>query len=298
MDRPAITVIGAGALGTALALALKEAAYPLAAIHSRSRTQAEALAACVDAEAYAMQDHAPVETPVVFCCVPDDALVAVARHLVHWQKDWAGRVVFHTSGALTAGVLAPLSESGAAAGSFHPLQTFTTRSAPAVFHDIYVTLEGDAQAIATGQRIAQHLGARVLVLNAKAKMRYHLAASMASNYFVTLMALVGEVLSDAGIERRQAAALVRPLVEETWQNLQKQLPEDVLTGPIARGDQETVAGHIEALQQHLPHLLPVYAALGAETVRVAMRGGKIRMEAAQAVLDALHLAIEPRDPLF
>ena len=52
------------------------------------------------------------------------------------------------------------------------------------------------------------------------------------------------------------------------------------------------------MQQHLPHLLPVYAALGAETVRVAMRGGKIRMEAAQAVLDALHLAIEPRDPLF
>ncbi len=299
MKRPAIRLIGAGALGTILAQALRQAGYVMEGIYSRRSAAAERLAAQVEAhQAGTLADWEGGGAPVVFCCVPDDALARVARQLAQLPTSWEEGVVLHTSGALTAGVLAPLAERGAAVGSFHPLQTFTGISTPDVFQGCYVTLEGDAEAVKTGSRLARALGARSLVLNPKAKMRYHLAASMASNYLVTLMALVGEVLSDAGIERQQGSALVRPLVAGTWQNLQQQLPENVLTGPIARGDDETVAGHIEALQQYLPHLLPVYAALGAETVRVALRGGKIQAEAAQAVLDALHEAVEPRDPMF
>ena len=67
--------------------------------------------------------------------------------------------------------------------------------------------------------------------------------------------------------------------------------EDALTGPIARGDRRTVETHLDALDEHLPHLIPVYAALGTEAVRVAVRSGRLAPDAAQHVLDALHDAL-------
>ena len=206
--------------------------------------------------------------------------------------------MLHTSGALTAGVLAPVAEAGAAVGSWHPLQTFTASKATEAFDGIYVALEGDAPAVEAGRQLARSLGARTLALAPEAKVRYHLAASMASNYLVTLLALVAEVLGDVGLGRQEAAALVRPLVDGTWRNLATLLPEDALTGPIVRGDAETVAGHLEALRRHLPHLVPVYAALGVEAVRLSARSGRLDDEDAQRLLDVLHAALDAgSDPL-
>jgi predicted short-subunit dehydrogenase-like oxidoreductase (DUF2520 family) len=106
-------------------------------------------------------------------------------------------------------------------------------------------------------------------------------------------------MSDAGLDRPTAAAMVRPLVETTWRNLAGRLPEDVLTGPIARGDLGTVTRHTEALTAHLPHLLPVYTALSTEAVRVAVRGGQLDPSAAERLLEVLYAALEPdEDRLF
>lgn len=288
-----VAIIGAGALGGALARRLAACGYGVEAVLSRTTARAQALAAQVKAPvASAALEDLPAEVRLVFCCVPDDAVGTVARALGAVRSDWSGATVVHTAGALTASVLYPLGEQGAARLSFHPLQTFTPASPPDVFEGIYVVLEGDAQAVALGARVAGDLGAQSMTLAAEAKMRYHLAASMASNYFVTLMALVGEVLADAGIDRRKGAALMQPLVEGTWRNLIHHLPEDALTGPIARGDRHTVAAHLDALAAHLPHLIPVYAALGAEAVRVAVRSGKLAPDDAQQVLDTLYAALE------
>ena len=288
-----VAIIGAGALGSALAQRLAARGYVVEAILSRTAARARALAATVKAPvASEALDDLPDGVGFVFCCVPDDAIGTVARRLGAARSDWSGTTVAHTSGALTAAALYPLGEQGAARLSFHPLQTFTPASPPGVFDGIYVVLEGDAEAVALGTRVAGDLGAESLTLAPEAKMRYHLAASMASNFFLTLMALVGEVLADAGIDRRQGAALMQPLVEGTWRNLIRHLPEDVLTGPIARGDRRTVSAHLDALADHLPHLIPVYAALGAEAVRVAIRSGKLDPDDAQQVLDTLHAALE------
>jgi predicted short-subunit dehydrogenase-like oxidoreductase (DUF2520 family) len=183
--------------------------------------------------------------------------------------------------------------------SFHPVQSFTASTPPDAFEGIYIGLEGDAPALDVGRQLALDLGAHPFVLTAEAKPRYHLAASMASNFFVTLMALAGEVLADIGIDRPTGAALLRPLVEGTWRNLATQLPEEALTGPIARGDLDTLLRHTEALATHLPQLTPAYAALAAETVRVAVRGGHLAPDRAQHLLDTLHGALRPyEDGLF
>ncbi|MFQ5570919.1 MAG: Rossmann-like and DUF2520 domain-containing protein [Rhodothermales bacterium] len=293
-SKPATAIIGTGALGTALARRLAECGYPVEAVLSRTVSRARALADNVEASVASDSLHdVPGDVRLVFCCVPDDAVGVVAQALGRTRRDWSGCTVAHTSGALTAAALYGLGEQGAALLSFHPLQTFAPASPPDAFDGIYIGLEGDSAAVALGSNIAIDLGARPLTLTPYAKVRYHLAASMASNYLVTLMGLVGEVLSSIDLDRQQGAALMRPLVEGTWRNLARHLPEDVLSGPIARGDRQTIAGHLEALNEHLPHLIPVYAALGAETVRVAVRGGKLAPDEAQQILNALHTALEP-----
>ena len=293
MDKPPVAIIGAGAVGGVLARRLKACGYRIEAVVSRTEAHARALADAVEAPAAsASVADLPETARLVFCCVPDDAVGAVARVLGPVRRDWEGTVVAHTSGALPAAALYNLGEQGASLLSFHPLQTFTAASPAAVFEGIYVALEGDAGAVAVGRRVAGDLGARSVVLAAEAKTRYHLAASMASNFFVTLMALVGEVLGSIDLDRREGAALMRPLVEGTWHNLAGHLPEDILTGPIVRGDARTVAAHLDALKEHLPHLIPVYAALGVEAVRVAVRSSRLAPDAATALLDLLHAALE------
>lgn len=292
MEKPEVAVIGAGALGSVLARRLAACGYAVAAVVSRTPTRAQALAAQVAAP---VASSSPADVPrsvrLVFCCVPDDAVGEVARTLSAARTDWSGAVVAHTSGVLLAEALYNLREQAAALLSFHPLQTFTATSTPDVFEGIFVTLEGDAAAVRLGARVAADLGARSLTLTPDAKTRYHLAASMASNFFVALMALVGEVLSSIDIDRRTGTALMQPLVESTWRNLVHQTPEDALTGPIVRGDYGTLTAHLDALAIHLPHLIPVYAALGTEAVRVAVRSGRLAPADAQRLLEILHAAL-------
>lgn len=293
---PSVALVGAGALGRALAPALRAAGVRLDAVVSRTRADAEALAARIGAPTASDRlADLPVATPCVICCVPDDAITPVAAELAAAGGDWTGRTVLHTSGAHGAAALAPLAGRGAAVLSFHPLQTFPPGSTPDVFRGIFVALEGDDAALPLGRRLAEALGARHVTLAAEAKPRYHLAATMASNFLVTLMALVDEVLGDAGIDAADRGGLVRPLVDRTWANLQQGRPDDVLTGPVARGDAATVQTHLAALRTHLPHLLPVYAALAGETVRVATRGGRLAPSAAEALLDHLHDALTTPD---
>lgn len=295
-EQRTLAVIGAGAVGGALARRLAACGYDVQAVISRTADHARTLAGQASAPiaSDALEDL-PETAQMVFCCVPDAVLAGLAERLSALPLDWTGRLVVHTSGALTTRVLAPLAKAGALTLSFHPMQTFAPGTLPDVFAGIYVALEGSAPARAVGHRVAEDLGARPLELAPEAKVRYHLAAAMASNFLVTLMALAEEVLASIGLDPEEGAAVLRPLVEGTWRNLADGRPEEVLTGPAARGDGETLAQHAAALEAHLPHLAPVYKALVAETVRVAVQGGKIPAGTAQKVLSGIHAVLEPDD---
>lgn len=283
-----VAIVGAGALGTALALRLLQNGYTIDAVISRTEAGARRLAGRAGAPvASAHLADVPRTARVVFCCVPDDRVTAVAAALAEARRDWSGCTVAHMSGALTTQALAPLAARGARALSFHPVQTFPPGTSPEAFSGIYIGLEGDADAIALGARLAADLGARHVVIPPEKKALYHLAASCASNFLVTLMALTGDLLVEAGIERQTGMALVRPLVERTWQNIQQHAPEHALTGPIARGDRDTMARHAEALAAHVPHLLSTYVALATETVHLAVRAGRLTPDVAERLLGTL-----------
>jgi predicted short-subunit dehydrogenase-like oxidoreductase (DUF2520 family) len=134
------------------------------------------------------------------------------------------------------------------------------------------------------------------VLAASEKARYHSAAALASNGLVALMGVVEELLATADLDDESAvgrADIMMPLIEQTWVNLKGQSPESVLTGPIARGDRETVAAHLNALAEEVPHLLPLYASLSTEMVRLAVRGGQLSPDTAEALLSLLQTHLQP-----
>ena len=287
--RPGVTVVGAGAMGRVLAERMHQAGYPLLGVLSRTREHAEALARTVQARVHSEKfHHMPLETRLVACCVPDSALAEVGSLLSRVSHPWEKTVVFHTSGALAADVLRPLSEEGARVFSFHPLQAITPESEASVLDGVYAGVEGAPAVAAAGIELAVNLGMRYLVLSAEDKPRYHLAASMASNFLVTLQAIVQNVLLSLDIDRATAQEVMAPLVQGTLRNLSTSMPEDALTGPIARGDLETVHRHGLALRQHFPHLVPTYAALALETVTLAVRSSKLGAQRAEEMVDLLN----------
>jgi predicted short-subunit dehydrogenase-like oxidoreductase (DUF2520 family) len=294
-----VAIVGAGAVGTALARRLATRGAPVRAVLSRDPSDAQALADRVGASVASAEASAlPEAVRLVMLCVPDDALASVAGALATVSHPWERTIVGHTSGARTAEALAPLAREGAATLSFHPLQTFAPTAPPEAFEDVVVAIEGDADAVSAGTALARGLGARPVTLAARDKALYHCAAALASNGLVALMAVVEEVLSAADLDEddHSAVDLMGPLVEQTWANLASDPPERVLTGPIARGDEATVERHLEALRDELPHLLPLYAALSTEMARTAVRGGQLDGEPAEALLHLLQTSLQSSSP--
>ncbi len=290
-----IAIVGAGALGTTLARGLSTNDRQVEAVVSRNEEDARALAHRVGASVVGTAGTAlPDAVRLVLICVPDDAIEDVARALGACDHPWADTVVAHTSGAMRAAVLDPLAQQGAATMSFHPVQTFAEETPPEAFEGIVVGLEGHDRALAVGEALARVLGAQPLRLTPEEKVRYHCAAALASNGLVALLAVVEEVFGGTKEDSTSAsgADLVAPLVEHTWSNLKKGRPEEVLTGPVMRGDTGTVQAHLDALERETPHLLPVYAALSREMVRVAARGGHLSEDQAETLLFSLKTATD------
>ncbi|MDT0632561.1 Rossmann-like and DUF2520 domain-containing protein [Rubrivirga litoralis] len=294
--RPAFALVGAGAVGRALGLRLAAAGHAVAGVVSRTRASASALADVLGAPVASDRLADLPAAPLVALCVPDGEIAGVARALAGLDRAWGGAVVLHTSGATPASALGSLAAEGARTLSFHPLQTVPGGAGAAVFDGVTVGVEGGAEGVAAGAALAEALGMRPLVVPTAAKPLYHLAAATASNLVVALLAVAQEVLASIDVGRDDAAAMLAPLVRGTVENVLASSPEASLTGPVARGDLETLEAHGRALRTRLPHLVPAYAALSVEAVRVAVRAGRLPAERAEAVLALLEQMAAPPRP--
>ena len=284
--KPDVTIVGAGAVGSALATSLFQSGYDIISIVSRNKGRAANLAAAIGSPfAFSLDDDVPPYSTLTFLCVPDDAITPTAM-LLSRQNSWYNKTVAHVSGALTSSALHPLAEKGAFVMSFHPMQTFSNTS-HASFSDIFIGMEGDDEALEMGRMLADDLDAHALVLSADMKVRYHLAASVASNYFVTLMGMAVDILESIGLERNEATALLRPLVTQTCTNVTSSTPEAALTGPAVRGDLNTLKLHQEALQKHLPSYSPLYHTLLTKTLEIAVNSGRLTEKQSKNILNAL-----------
>jgi len=276
-----IALIGTGRLGTSLGHALAGRGIKIAGLYDRSRRAARRARKIIGRGLISEDAAAAARTAdLVFLCVPDGELAATALGLAMSGRDWKGKSVLHTSGALSSSVLAPLRCEGAATGSFHPAQSFARPDTPAsAFAGAAIVIEGDRRAAAAARSLAAALGGRVLRLRAADKARYHAACSVASNLFVPLFDLACSLLEEAGVPPRRAEAALLPLAEGTLATIRAMGRKTALTGPIARGDAATVGLHLQALPGKGSARL-VYRSLGERAVELAVRGGLGRAEAA------------------
>jgi predicted short-subunit dehydrogenase-like oxidoreductase (DUF2520 family) len=269
------SIIGAGRVGTALGFALTRKRWDLVAVADKSPAAARESRKVIGRGA-ATTDirRAARGIQILFICVPDDSIEAVARRLARAGVGWSGRHVFHTSGLVSAAALDPLRKKGAYVASLHPVQAFPSKKGGArLFRGISWGLEGDREAVRAGRGVVKALGGRSFLLREMDKPLYHAACSLASNAFISLEGAAAALLEEAGISRKSASAVLLPLVQGTLQNVKKLGLKNALTGPFARGDVRTVRRHLEALKSRPLHE-EIYRALGKQALGL-VPGGKI-----------------------
>ncbi len=190
-EPPLIGIVGAGAVGTALGVALSRAGWRIHAVASRDRDRRERFRGLVDGvRAFPDAQSLVEEVELIIVAVPDDALAPLARSV----RMYGGQAMIHTSGALGAEVLLPAMAAGTQIGSFHPLVAFAdTERAVEALRGATVAIEGDDQLLALLAEMAEALGATPVRLAPGSKAAYHAAAVLAAGGFVALLDAIAEL---------------------------------------------------------------------------------------------------------
>lgn len=258
-----IGIVGAGRVAQALALALTQQSAGRPLLWTRSPDKARAVAHAVAAPR--LNDLAS-GCDVIAIAVSDDALEAVAADLAAALPARAAPFVFHVSGASGAAILDPLRDVGALTAAIHPAMTFTgdARSEVERMARARFAITGSSpQASDAARQIVGLLGGIAVDIKEERRPLYHAALCHASNHLVTVMTGASHALTAAGVD--DPAALLAPLVRAALENsLERGFA--ALSGPLLRGDDQTVEGHLAALAAHCPDLLPAYRAMALATL--------------------------------
>lgn len=279
-----IGIIGPGRAGVGLALALAAAGHEVLLYGRRKKAVPRPLTLTVGPADGAPPPAWIAQAGVLLLAVRDDAIGPLAGVLARAGAIRPEHVVLHLSGVHGQEALGPLVSSRAALGSLHPLQTIADPERAAErLNGAWAAVEGMPRAVQVAEAIARELGMRPFHLTGKAKAIYHAGAVFASNYFVVVEAVAQRLLRHAGLTDAEAWQALRPLVEGTLENLVRHEPKDALTGPVARGDVDTIRRHLESLTKDDALL---YRALGRAALELAEKRGMDEAVAAQ-VADAL-----------
>lgn len=264
--KPAITVVGPGSLGTALALSLAEAGYRIAEIICRAKppsTRARLLARKLAARVSTTEKPLLI-ADVVWLCVPDAQIRDVAVILSR-SGEWENKTVFHSSGALSSDELQTLRRNGANVASIHPLMTFVRGVRPSL-HGVPFAMEGDRTAVRLARRIVRDLGGDPFLIEKKNKPAYHAWGAFASPLLIATLATAEQVAHLAGIRGKAARTKMLPIVQRTIQNYAAKGSASAFSGPIIRGDADTVRKHLKVLAA-VPGAKEVYVALARSALR-------------------------------
>lgn len=270
------SLVGPGKVGASLASwAVARGAEAVAlGVRRQDDEAARELAGRLDCVTISYERLKSGDQDLLLITVPDPVLEPVARSLARRSQ---ASVVLHTSGSRDASVLRSLTHrgtprQGSAIGSFHPLKAFPQPlTDPAQAEGLLFGVDGDAEALETCRRLARAWGAETVEIPASGRLIYHFAASLAAGGVVTLMAAAAELLERAGLPRRvldgyfelSRGALARAEAAPD--------PSLALTGPVARGDRETVLAELDAVEASAPELVPTVLAVALETLRQGER---------------------------
>lgn len=281
-----IAVLGAGRVGTVLAVLWSRAGHRIVAVAGGHETR-ERAAMHLPGVPVLDPVEASQDAEVVVIATPDASIAEVCERVARAGSIRSGSSVAHVSGATGLDALDAATSIGATTFSIHPLQTIPSVEAgvdriPGAGFAVTATTEhGEA----LGFRLAEDAGGRPFRLADDMKALYHSAGVFASNYFVTITAIAQQIEAEAGVP--DAGEYLATLQDATLENIRRVGAAEALTGPAVRGDAATVERNLEALAERVPEAVSPYVALAELTASIAARSGRLPAEGRQAVQEIL-----------
>ena len=263
-----VFIIGPGHVGRGLSRAFRASGVRLIGLHGKRVSGVATSTGPIPPEISSAN--------VVIVSVRDSQLETAIGELIEAAEKRqlaSGTVILHTSAIAEPVGLETLRAKNFAAGTFHPLVPFADPDASAeLLRHAWIGVDGDNAAVNASRRLAGQIGARTMDIPAGNKAAYHAAAVMASNFPVVLASVASRLLREIGIPEGSSLQAVTSLMGGALANMKQAMPDDALTGPVLRGDTETVAKHLRALTSH-GDAREVYRALSAAAIRIAQHRG-------------------------
>lgn len=280
-----VGVIGPGRAGTALALALERAGHEITATAAVSAASRQRARDNFPRARLAEPARVLADADLVLLTVPDDVLPGLVEGLAATGAPYAGRLVAHASGAHGIRVLDPATRAGALPLALHPVMTFTGRA------DDIDKIKGVCFGVTApdplrpaAEALVIEMGGEPVFIAEENRALYHAALAFAANHLVTIVAEASGMLAAAGAENPRA--MLGPLLGAALDNALR-FGDTALTGPVARGDDRTVAAHVAVLAARDPAALPAYRALARLTADRALAAGLLSAGDAERLLDVL-----------
>lgn len=276
-----VGIIGAGRVGCAIAIALKEKGYIISGVYSKSADSANYLNNMLDLTLSNELIETVINSEAIFITTSDKAIRDIADQITCQvgKFDISCKTFFHCSGALNSEEMNVLSQIGASVGSLHPIQTFADKeNGWKGLNDICFGFEGSDEAKTYAEEIVKALNSRMLIINKDGKVLYHAAACILSNYMVTLSFMAEGLFEKIGLNSEIGLKAFMPLMEKTLDNIKENGSLNALTGPVSRGDYAVVERHLKELDEKSPDLSYAYKILGIKTVEAAFKKGSLDNE--------------------
>ncbi|NLZ94740.1 MAG: DUF2520 domain-containing protein [Bacteroidales bacterium] len=267
-----ISFIGAGKVGVALGLYFKEKGFEIGGYYSRTYQHTQRAAKSTGSEAYSSIAELLRHSSMVWITASDDALPLLAEEISRLEIPQQIEAFIHTSGVHSTKVLQPINDAGFNTYSAHPLMAFAkAEESVEALSSAYFSIETSTKEKTDSDncltRLIEKTGNNILYIDTNKKELYHCAATVLSNYMVTLLNMSYEMFAESGMSKSEIKEATAPLLKSTLNNInQNELMSDALTGPIKRGDSTTIAKHLKALHKFMPSKKRVYTELGKETM--------------------------------
>jgi len=286
-----VAIIGAGRVGSSVGYLLKRAGYPVTAVVARTMASAVRASGFIG-EGKPATDAvmAAAGAELVFITTPDGIIKEVCDKIAAAAGFRPGALVIHMSGAHELDLLNAARRTGAYRAVLHPLQSLASCEQGAkMLPGSYFRIEADPEVLKAAKDIVKALGGIELVMpkwssHKDSAALYHAGAVAVSNYFVALVDYGLKFYQALGADKKEALKAVLPLIRGTLHNIETLGIPDALTGPIMRGDTQTVLDHVEAMRRRAPDLLSLYKDLARQTVSVARERGSISQDKAEELL--------------
>jgi predicted short-subunit dehydrogenase-like oxidoreductase (DUF2520 family) len=278
--------IGCGNVSCSLSSYLFKNGATISGFKGRSKKNALSAAKNVEARVFDSYEELLAQSDIVFIATPDDVIQQVGEEICNILPKEAieDKIFCHLSGVHSSDILKSLLERGATIASLHPLASVSSKHFD--FRNTYSTLDAQGPRLVPFCKTISLYNLQFTQITASDKTLYHAAACILSNYTVTLFQTAQEIFTSIHMDPALIHPMLLSLLKSSVENIEKQGAEAALTGPISRGDVNTIKKHLKKLKS-FPQIDCIYRTLGEKTIQNAYQSNRIDQRQKQQLMEAI-----------